>query len=72
LLGLILFGLFLSLQLKFFSLYIYFSMFDLLRLLQNCSEELGAFQRALKSYVASVDAVHAKQHEEFFVGFEGR
>ncbi|XP_076803455.1 zygotic DNA replication licensing factor mcm3-like [Clavelina lepadiformis] len=41
------------------------------RLLDNSSGELGAFQRALKGYVASIDTVFAKQYEEFFVGFEG-
>uniref|UniRef100_A0A8C7IEG3 DNA replication licensing factor MCM3 n=1 Tax=Oncorhynchus kisutch TaxID=8019 RepID=A0A8C7IEG3_ONCKI len=33
--------------------------------------ELVAFQRALKDFVASIDATYAKQFEEFHVGFEG-
>ncbi|XP_050404275.1 zygotic DNA replication licensing factor mcm3 [Patella vulgata] len=40
-------------------------------LLNECFEELIAFNRALKELVASADPLHAKQHEEFFVGFEG-
>ena len=35
-------------------------------------EELVAFQRALKDFVSSIDTVYSKQHEEFFIGFEGR
>ena len=42
------------------------------RLLTNSFDEITAFQRALKSYIASIDTVYAKQHEEFHVGFEGR
>lgn len=34
-------------------------------------EELPAFHRALKEYVASVDTNYAKAQEEMFVGFEG-
>jgi DNA replication licensing factor MCM3 len=41
-------------------------------LLDECFEELVAFQMALKEFVASADPVYSKQHEEFFVGFEGR
>jgi len=41
------------------------------KLLSNCFEELGSFQRALKSHVASIDPSYAKSHEEFFIGFEG-
>ncbi|KAL8173083.1 UNVERIFIED_CONTAM: MCM DNA helicase complex subunit [Gekko kuhli] len=41
------------------------------RLLNNAFEEMVAFQRALKDMVASVDATYSKQHEEFYVGFEG-
>ncbi|KAJ8321799.1 hypothetical protein KUTeg_000270 [Tegillarca granosa] len=40
-------------------------------LLQEAFEELVAFQRALKEFVASADPVYSKQHEDFFVGFEG-
>nr|XP_053628147.1 DNA replication licensing factor MCM3-like [Cherax quadricarinatus] len=40
--------------------------------LLNCAyEEVPAFHRALKEYVASVDANYAKNKEELFVGFEG-
>ena len=42
------------------------------RLLTNSFDEIGAFQRALKSYISSIDTVYAKQYEEFHVGFEGR
>ena len=42
------------------------------RLLNNSFDEIGAFQRALKGYIASIDTVFAKQYEEFHVGFEGR
>lgn len=41
------------------------------KLLDNGFDEHGAFQRALKNYVASIDTDYAKKHEEFFVGFEG-
>ncbi|XP_004628339.1 DNA replication licensing factor MCM3 [Octodon degus] len=41
------------------------------RLLSNAFEELVAFQRALKDFVASIDATYAKQYEEFYVGLEG-
>uniref|UniRef100_A0A6Q2Y026 DNA replication licensing factor MCM3 n=1 Tax=Esox lucius TaxID=8010 RepID=A0A6Q2Y026_ESOLU len=40
-------------------------------LLKDAFSELGAFQRALKDLVASIDATYAKQFEEFHVGFEG-
>lgn len=41
------------------------------KLMSNAFEELLAFQRALKDFVASVDATYAKQYEEFFVALEG-
>ncbi|KAM5256721.1 DNA replication licensing factor MCM3 isoform 3-T3 [Ctenodactylus gundi] len=41
------------------------------RLLSNAFEELIAFQRALKDFVASIDATYAKQYEEFYIGLEG-
>ncbi|NWX29900.1 MCM3 factor, partial [Notiomystis cincta] len=41
------------------------------RLLSNAFEELVAFQRALKDFVASVDATYAKQYEDFYIGLEG-
>lgn len=40
-------------------------------LLNEAFEELVAFQKALKEFVASADPVYSKQHEEFFIGFEG-
>ncbi|XP_043917639.1 DNA replication licensing factor MCM3 [Protopterus annectens] len=40
-------------------------------LLNNAFEELLAFQRALKDFVASIDATYAKQYEEFYIGLEG-
>ncbi|XP_037945606.1 DNA replication licensing factor Mcm3-like [Teleopsis dalmanni] len=40
-------------------------------LLNNASDEQLAFGRALKEYVSTVDPSLAKQHEDFFVGFEG-
>ncbi|XP_041360828.1 zygotic DNA replication licensing factor mcm3-like [Gigantopelta aegis] len=40
-------------------------------LLNDSFEELVALQRALKELVASADPVYCKQHEDFFVGFEG-
>jgi len=39
--------------------------------LSNAFEELIAFQRALKDFVASVDATYAKQYEDFYIGLEG-
>ncbi|XP_043855599.1 DNA replication licensing factor MCM3 isoform X1 [Dromiciops gliroides] len=42
-----------------------------IRLLNNAFEELLAFQRALKDFVASIDATYAKQYEEFYIGLEG-
>ncbi|NXL06813.1 MCM3 factor, partial [Mesembrinibis cayennensis] len=41
------------------------------RLLSNAFEELIAFQRALKDFVASIDATYAKQYEDFYIGLEG-
>ncbi|XP_030054594.1 DNA replication licensing factor MCM3 [Microcaecilia unicolor] len=41
------------------------------QLLNNAFEELVAFQRALKDFVASIDATYAKQYEEFYIGLEG-
>ncbi|KAL7991362.1 hypothetical protein Chor_015618 [Crotalus horridus] len=41
------------------------------RLLNNAFEELVAFQRALKDFVASVDATYSKQYEDFYIGLEG-
>ncbi|KAJ6659649.1 hypothetical protein lerEdw1_018618 [Lerista edwardsae] len=41
------------------------------RLLNSAFEELVAFQRALKDFVASVDATYSKQFEEFYIGLEG-
>lgn len=41
-------------------------------MLNDSFEELVAFQRALKEIVASADTLYSKQHEEFFVGLEGR
>ncbi|XP_004605910.1 DNA replication licensing factor MCM3 [Sorex araneus] len=41
------------------------------RLLNNAFEELVAFQKALKDFVASIDATYAKQYEEFYIGLEG-
>lgn len=40
-------------------------------LLSNACDEQLAFGRAVKEYVATVDPTYAKQHEDFFVGFEG-
>ncbi|CAH1247849.1 MCM3 [Branchiostoma lanceolatum] len=40
-------------------------------LLSAGCEELVCFQKALKEFVATADTAYAKQHEEFFVGFEG-
>ncbi|XP_013393100.1 zygotic DNA replication licensing factor mcm3-like [Lingula anatina] len=39
--------------------------------IENSFEDLVAFQRALKEFVASADPVYSKQHDDFFVGFEG-
>ncbi|XP_005107582.1 zygotic DNA replication licensing factor mcm3 [Aplysia californica] len=41
------------------------------QLLNESFEELVCFQRALKDLVTSADPVYGKQHEEFFIGFEG-
>ncbi|XP_078262042.1 DNA replication licensing factor MCM3 [Rhinoraja longicauda] len=41
------------------------------QLLNNSFEELFAFQRALKDFVASIDATYAKQFEDFYIGLEG-
>ena len=35
-------------------------------------EEISAFQKALKEFVASADPVYSKQHEEFYIALEGR
>ncbi|XP_053236373.1 DNA replication licensing factor MCM3 [Podarcis raffonei] len=41
------------------------------RLLNSAFEEMVAFQRALKDFVASVDATYSKQYEDFYIGLEG-
>ena len=40
-------------------------------MLNNASEELPAFHRALKEFVGGLDATYSKEHEDFFVGFTG-
>jgi len=40
-------------------------------LLSSAFEELPAFQRALKEFVAAVDATYAKTKDDLFIGFEG-
>jgi DNA replication licensing factor MCM3 len=40
-------------------------------LLNEAIDEVIAFQRALREFVSSADAVYVKQFEEFYVGFEG-
>ncbi|CAG5124843.1 unnamed protein product [Candidula unifasciata] len=40
-------------------------------LLSESFEELVCFQKALKDLVSSADPVYGKQHDEFFIGFEG-
>lgn len=42
-----------------------------LGILKNASDELLAFGRAVKEFVASIDPTYAKSYEDFFVGFEG-
>nr|XP_020646290.1 DNA replication licensing factor MCM3 [Pogona vitticeps] len=41
------------------------------RLLNSAFEEMVAFQRALKDFVASIDATYSKQYEDFYIGLEG-
>jgi len=41
------------------------------QLLNASFEEMLCFQKALKDLVTSADPVYGKQHEEFFIGFEG-
>lgn len=40
-------------------------------LLKNAFEEQHAFSKALKDFVSSIQPGYAKQHEEFYVAFEG-
>lgn len=40
-------------------------------LLNNASEEIAAFERALREFVASADPTAAKEHEEYYIGLEG-
>lgn len=40
-------------------------------LLNNTSEEIIAFQRALKEFVISADPLLAKEQEEYYIGLEG-
>lgn len=42
------------------------------RLLDESFEEVIAIQRALRELAASADPLYSKQHEDFFIGFEGR
>lgn len=41
-------------------------------MLNESFEELICFQRALKDLISAADPLYSKQHEEFFIGFEGR
>ena len=41
------------------------------KLMSNAAYELAAFQRALKEFVANIDADYAAKHETFSVGLEG-
>ncbi|KAG8538160.1 hypothetical protein GDO81_023196, partial [Engystomops pustulosus] len=41
------------------------------KIMNKAFEELLAFQRALKDFVASIDGTYAKQYEEFHIGLEG-
>ncbi|XP_075717006.1 DNA replication licensing factor MCM3 [Rhinoderma darwinii] len=41
------------------------------QLMSKAFEELIAFQRALKDFVASIDGTYAKQYEDFYIGLEG-
>ncbi|XP_075057329.1 DNA replication licensing factor MCM3 [Mixophyes fleayi] len=41
------------------------------QLMNSAFEGLIAFQRALKDFVASIDATYAKQYEDFHIGLEG-
>lgn len=41
------------------------------QLMNKAFEELIAFQRALKDFVASIDGTYAKQYEDFYIGLEG-
>ncbi|XP_073481262.1 DNA replication licensing factor MCM3 [Aquarana catesbeiana] len=41
------------------------------QLMNQAFEGLIAFQRALKDFVASIDATYAKQYEDFYIGLEG-
>ncbi|XP_022106882.1 zygotic DNA replication licensing factor mcm3-like [Acanthaster planci] len=41
------------------------------RLLTSAHEEVIACQQALKEFVTQADTAYGKEHEEFFVGFEG-
>jgi DNA replication licensing factor MCM3 len=40
-------------------------------LLDNGFEELPLVMKALREVVATIDSDYAKDHDEFFVGFEG-
>jgi len=40
-------------------------------LLENGFEELPIVMKAIREVVATIDSDYAKDHEEFFVGFEG-
>ena len=40
-------------------------------LLNEAFDEQLAFQRALREFVGGIDSAYLKEHEEFFVGFEG-
>lgn len=45
--------------------------FLLCSLLANAFEEQLAFQKALSEFVGGIDSSYAKEHDEFFLGFEG-
>lgn len=66
-----LFCLWLSKKHNIFREFCLITFFFLCSLLNNAFEELVAFQKALKDFVASIDATYAKQYEEFYIGLEG-
>lgn len=70
------FHLFKFMDLKMTEFYLpFYSLFWKLficRLLDESFEEVIAIQRALRELAASADPLYSKQHEDFFIGFEGR
>jgi len=49
----------------------FYFLFPTSSLVTDAFDEQLAFQRALREFVGGIDSTYLKEHEEFFLGFEG-